>query len=104
MKDRACPAAGYCPVPLSATRVVVGVAGAATLTFTEALRCPVAVGVNVTLTVQLFPAGRLTGKESKPFGAQLMDWIAKSRRLVPLMLIPVSVSGMLAPVLVTVTV
>jgi hypothetical protein len=60
---------------------------------TLALRLPEAVGLNVTVMVQLAPAARLLG--------QVLVW-AKSAALVPVMAILVMLSA-LVPVLVRVT-
>src|SRR5438552_15494893 len=85
---------GATPVPLSAT--VCGLAVPLSLMVAAALRAPVAVGVNVTLMVQLAPMASVAGLN----GHVVVR--AKSPGLVPVMamLLRVSAPG---PLFVTVT-
>jgi hypothetical protein len=51
------PTRRYCPVPVNV--MVCGLVGSASLMVTAAVRLPIAVGLKVTLIVQLAPAARL---------------------------------------------
>jgi hypothetical protein len=84
---------GTVPVPLKLT--TCGLLGAMSVKFSEALRLPVADGVNVTLTVQV-----LSGATMAP--VQVSALLAKSLKFVPL-IVTVKMVSLLVPVLVTVT-
>ena len=81
-------------VPFPVRLAVCGLPGASSVTMSEAVRVPDALGVNVTLIVQLAPAARLT--------PQVFVW-AKLLLLVPPIVIALRVKEAL-PVLVIVTV
>ena len=70
------------PLPLNAA--ACGLPLALSVTATPALRVPVAVGLNVTLIVQLVPAARLA--------PQVCVWV-KSPLLVPVMAMPLMLSA-----------
>ena len=70
------------PLPLNAA--VCGLPLALSVTATLAVRVPVAVGLNVTLIVQLVPAARLA--------PQVWVWV-KSPLLVPVMAMPLMLSA-----------
>jgi len=72
------------PLPLNAA--ACGLPLALSVTATPALRVPVAVGLNVTLIVQLVPAARLA--------PQVWVWV-KSPLLVPVMAMPLMLSAAL---------
>jgi len=76
--------AGTCYVPVPASGTVWGLPPPSSLTVKFAKRCPVACGVNVTLIVQLPPAGTLD--------PQLLVW-AKSPASLPLMPILLMLTG-----------
>jgi hypothetical protein len=80
-------------VPLSDTDCEV--AGAATVTANVDVFTPAAVGVNVTLMVQVAPAAKLAG--------QVLVWANCPRTLPPVTAMVLIVSGATDPVFVTVT-
>jgi len=88
-------AGGAVPVPLNPT--LCGLPLALSVTFKLAVRIPVAVGVKLTLMVQLAPAAIVLG-----LSGQVFAW-PKSLALVPLIPIPLIVSGAV-PLFVRVTV